>query len=206
MAGIAHDPYGAWMEQVARNSTDAVDGFLKDTRYLIRDRDPLFTQRFVDILGTAGVKTVRLPARSPDLNAFAERFVLSARSECLRRMIPLGEKHLRTILPEFLVHYHTERNHQGLDNELLSQLPVNSNANGSIQCRERLGSLPAVVFLTGVTADSSDGSGCLDRLRDRLNRASFEIRSDEVLDARFRYGMHAGVQPSSGSQPTRGST
>jgi hypothetical protein len=72
------------------------------------------------------------------LNAFAERFVLSARSECLRRVIPLGEKHLRTILSEFLVPYHTERNHQGLDNELLSQLPVNSNADGSIQCRERL--------------------------------------------------------------------
>jgi len=87
------------------------------------------------------VKTVRLPARSPDLNAFAERFVLSARSECLRRVIPLGEKHLRTILSEFLVHYHTERNHQGLDNELPSQLPVNSNADGSIQCRERLGGI-----------------------------------------------------------------
>jgi hypothetical protein len=56
-------------------------------------------------------------------------------------VIPLGEKHLRTILSEFLVHYHTERNHQGLDNELLSQLPVNSNADGSIQCRERLGGI-----------------------------------------------------------------
>jgi putative transposase len=86
-----------------------------------------------------GVKTVKLPARSPDLNAIAERFVLSARTECLRRIIPLGEKHLRTILSEFLVHYHSERNHQGLGNELLTPLPANSNADGSIQCRERLG-------------------------------------------------------------------
>ena len=75
------------------------------------------------------------------MNAFAESFVLSARSECLRRVLPLGGKHLRTILSEFLVHYHTERNHHGLDNELLSQPPVNSNADGSIQCRERLGGI-----------------------------------------------------------------
>ena len=141
LAGIAHDPYGAWMEQIARNLTDAVDGFLKNTRYLIHDRDPLFTQRFVDILRVGGVKTVKLPARSPDLNAFAERFVLSARAECLRRVIPLGEKHLRTILAEFLIHYHGERNHQGLDNELLTPPPANSNAGGSIQCRERLGGI-----------------------------------------------------------------
>jgi putative transposase len=141
IAGIAHDPYGAWMEQMARNLTDAVDGFLKNTRYLIHDRDPLFTQRFVNILRVGGVKTVKLPARSPDLNAFAERFVLSARSECLRRVIPLSERHLRTILTEFLIHYHSERNHQGLDNQLLAPLPANSNAGGSIQCRERLGGI-----------------------------------------------------------------
>jgi putative transposase len=127
LAGIAHDPYGAWMEQVARNLTDAVDGFLKDTRYLFHDRDPLFTQRFVDILRVGGVKTVKLPARSPDLNAVAERFVLSARTECLRRVIPLGEKHLRQIVAEFLIHYHLERNHQGLDNQLLTPL---RRANG----------------------------------------------------------------------------
>jgi len=75
VAGIAHDPYGAWMEQIARNLTDTVDGFLKNTRYLIHDRDPLFTQRFTEILGATGTKTVKLPPRSPDLNAFAERFL-----------------------------------------------------------------------------------------------------------------------------------
>jgi len=141
LAGLAHDPYGAWMEQVARNLTDAVNGFLKNTRYLIHDRDPLFTHAFTEMLRVGGVKTVKLPARSPDLNAFAERFVLSARAECLRRVIPLGEKHLRTILAEFLIHYHGERNHQGLDNELLTPPPANSNAGGSIQCRERLGGI-----------------------------------------------------------------
>ena len=85
------------------------------------------------------MKTVKLPVRSPDLNAFAERFVLSARTERLGRVIPLGEKHLRTILSEFLAHYHLERNHQGLGNELLTPLPANSNTSGSVRCRERLG-------------------------------------------------------------------
>ena len=89
----------------------------------------------------AGVKTVKLPARSPDPNAFAERFVLSARSECLRRVIPLGQKHLRTIFSEFLIHYHLERNHQGLDNALLTALPANCKADGAIPCRERLGGI-----------------------------------------------------------------
>jgi putative transposase len=139
LAGIAHDPYGAWVEQVARNLTDAVDGFLIHTRYLIPDRDPLFTQHFTEILRVAGVNTVRLPARSPDLNSYAERFVLSLRTECLRRVIPLGEKHLRTMVSEFPIHYHRERNHQGLGNELLAPLPANRNASGPISCRERLG-------------------------------------------------------------------
>jgi putative transposase len=107
----------------------------------IHDRDPLFTQRFVDILRVGGVKTVKLPARSPDLKAVAERLVLSARTECLRRVIPLGEKPLRQIVAEFLIHYHLDWNHQGLDNQLLTPLPASSNTGGSIQCRERLGGI-----------------------------------------------------------------
>ncbi|MBK7586098.1 MAG: transposase [Myxococcales bacterium] len=78
-------------------------------RYLIHDRDPLFTQTFTKILVTAGVKTVKLPARGPNLNAYAERFVRSIRHECLRRVIPLGEQHLRQIVAEYVEHYHLER-------------------------------------------------------------------------------------------------
>jgi putative transposase len=88
IAGIVHEAYGLWMEQVARNLTDPVEGFLRDTRYLIHDRDPLFTRRSVEILEAAGVKSVKLPARSPNLNAYAERLVLSARRECLNKVIP----------------------------------------------------------------------------------------------------------------------
>ena len=102
-----------WMKPIARNLTDAGDGILLGVRYLILDRDPLYTRAFRKILAEADVKVVRLPARSPNLNAFSERFVRSAKSECLGRVIPLGERHLRHLVSEYVVHYHRERNHQG---------------------------------------------------------------------------------------------
>ena len=96
IAGIAQQLDGEWRKQIARNFTNADDGFLNGAHYLIHDRDPLFTEAFKELLGSAGVKTVKLPARSPDLNAYAERFVRSIKSECLAQIIPLGERHLRT--------------------------------------------------------------------------------------------------------------
>ncbi len=95
IAGIAHQVYGKWAEQVARNLTDSVDGFLKDMRDLTHDRDPVFAKRFAEILALVRVETLKLPARIPNLNSFAERFVRSPREDCLRRVIPLGETHLR---------------------------------------------------------------------------------------------------------------
>lgn len=136
---IARDPHGALMAQMARNLTDAVDGFLVGRRYLIHDRDPLFTAQFRSILKQGGVTSVRLPSRSPNLNAYAERFVRSIKSECLRRVIPLGEEHLRSLVWEYVKHYHLERNHQGLCNELIEQQPANTNGGGVVECRERLG-------------------------------------------------------------------
>ena len=109
IAGISHQPYDEWMKQMARNLTDAIDGFLRDTRFLIHDRDPLFSASFCATLGAVGVETVKLPARSPNLNAYAERFMRSIKSECLSRMIPLGENHLRASIRAFVAHYHLER-------------------------------------------------------------------------------------------------
>ena len=127
------------MKQIARNLTDADSGFLNRTRYLIHDRDPLFTEGFRKLLKPSGVKAVKLPARSPDLNAYAERFVLSVKSECLAKIIPLGERHLRKAVNEYTEHYNLERNHPGLDNELIvtSSRPV--SVDGAVVCRERLG-------------------------------------------------------------------
>jgi len=139
IAGIAPDPDGRWMKQMARNLTDAEDGFVVGTRYLIHDRDPLFTNEFGQVLRSAGVKTVKLPAQSPDLNAYAERFVRSIREECLSRVIPLGERHLRWVVSEYGKHYHLERNHQGLGNELIE--PPETPGQGRLNCRERLGGM-----------------------------------------------------------------
>jgi putative transposase len=100
--GIAANPGSSWMEQMARNPVDAVDGFLVGKRYVLVDRDPLYTEGFRRILGQGGVKAVRLPARSPNLNVFAERFVLSIKSECLERMVPLGEGYLRWAISEYV--------------------------------------------------------------------------------------------------------
>jgi putative transposase len=86
IAGITSDVHGDWMKQVARNLTDGVDGFLRGMRYAIHDRDPLFTREFRDVLRAAGVKSIRLPAHSPNLNAYAERFVVSIKSECLNKL------------------------------------------------------------------------------------------------------------------------
>jgi len=142
IAGIAHQPDGQWMMQAGRNLLDACDGFLLGKRYLILDRDPLYTGAFRRLLADAGVKPVRLPPRSPNLNAFAERFVGSIRRECLSRIVILGEGHLRRTVREYLEHYHRERNHQGLSNLLLEAgaCPANHSA-GRVRRRERLGGL-----------------------------------------------------------------
>ena len=129
------------MKQIARNLTDFEDGFLNGKRYLLMDRDGKFTPTFKSFLEAEGVNPVVLPPKSPDLNAHLERFFGSLKSECLSRMILFGEKMLRTAVWQFLAHYHAERNHQGLDNQVID--PGNEVAcnDGDVQCRERLGGL-----------------------------------------------------------------
>ena len=127
------------MDQMARNLTDCDEGFLKEARYLIHDRDPLFTRSFREILKFSGVETVKLPARSPNLNAYAERFVRSIKSECLAQIIPLGERHLRHAVKEYTEHYHVERNHQGLDNRLVEKPHGVISMDSAVERHERLG-------------------------------------------------------------------
>lgn len=141
IVGLVRDPAGKRMAQVARNLVDCFDGFLKDNSHIILDRAPLFTAHFRGILKDRGVKAVRLPARSPNLNAYAERFVKTIKSECLNRIVPLSERHLRRVISEFALHYHLERNHQGLGNQLIVPLAQPANENARIECSERLGGL-----------------------------------------------------------------
>ncbi len=139
IAGITNNACGRWTEQIARNLTDELDGFLRNTRYLIMDRDPIFTNHFRQILKWRGVEAVRLPVRSPNLNSFAERFVLSIKSECLSKIIPLGERHLRWAIREYAAHYHEERPHQGIGNVIIDPPAQAVNDDREIVCSERLG-------------------------------------------------------------------
>ena len=141
IAGIVPEPNGEWMKQIGRNLTDASEGFLFGKRYLIFDRDPVFTKEFRTILKAAAVKPVVLPPKSPNLNAHAERFVRSIKEECLNRIIFFGEQSLRRAITEFVTHYHQERNHQGLDNRLIDPEAGMAQVVGPIQCRERLGGM-----------------------------------------------------------------
>ncbi len=127
------------MAQIARNLTAAVDGFLIGHPFLICDRDAKFTARFRLMLEDAGVQVIRTPRQAPNCNAYAERFVLSIKSECLRRMIFFGESSLRRAVHAYLDHYHTERTHQGIGNEVIHRR--DRVAQGEVRCRERLGGL-----------------------------------------------------------------
>src|SRR3989454_1004084 len=142
IAGMTPHPNEAWMKQVARNITMEEWGILSAGQYLIHDRDGKYCPAFQHIVDAAGVERVVLPPRSPNLNAYAERWVRSVKDEALSRLILFGEASLRHALHEYVEHYHHERNHQGKGNVLLfpSCSPV-GGADGPMQCRERLGGL-----------------------------------------------------------------
>lgn len=139
IGGIIPEPQGPWMKQMARNLTDSLNGFLSGYRYLIHDRASVFRDDFRMILQAAGVASVRLPARSPNLNAIAERFVRSIRESCLDRMVLIGEASLHRACSQFMVHYHAERNHQGLANKIIHPEFAPFGTVGTINCRQRLG-------------------------------------------------------------------
>jgi putative transposase len=142
VAGITPHPNEAWMVQAARNVTMEEWGFLSPGQYLIHDRDGKYCLAFQRIIEDAGVKRVPLPARSPNLNAYAERWVRSVKEECLSRLILFGEASLRHALTQYVAHVHHERNHQGKGNVLLFPASNrNSEGKGTIHCRERLGGL-----------------------------------------------------------------
>ncbi len=137
VAGSTPTPDARFMAQAARRLTDGVDGFLTGHRVLICDRDTKWTDGFRRIAQGAGVRIVLTPVQAPNANAHAKRFVRSLRTECLDRLILFGERRLLRALDEFVAHYHGERNHQGLGNELIT--PAAAGARGTqVRCRDRL--------------------------------------------------------------------
>ncbi|MFT7486604.1 MAG: putative transposase, partial [Candidatus Paceibacteria bacterium] len=139
IAGITTNPDESFMARVARNLTDASSGFLNSHRVLICDRDTKFPTRFRNTLKASGVRVVFTPVMAPNCNAYAERFVLSIKSECLNRMIFFGEASLSLAVKNYIAHYHGERAHQGLGNERIHVTAA--SGRGPVECAERLGGL-----------------------------------------------------------------
>ena len=127
IVGITANPHEGWMLQIGRNLTDAFDGALRNKTILLLDRDAKYTLAFRAAIERGGTRVIRLPPRSPNLNAYAERFVRSIKEECLERMIFVGQGSLRRAIAEYIEHYHGERNHQGLGNVI----PFPSNRVGA---------------------------------------------------------------------------
>ena len=140
-AGLAANPDEGWMLQIARNVTDAEEGFLRGKKYLLMDRDAKFSQAFRVTLEQGGVEALRLPPRSPNLSPHIERFMRSVKEECLERMILFGERALQSAATCFLEHFHAERNHQGIGNRLIAPGAEAGRTSGRIACHERLGGL-----------------------------------------------------------------
>jgi len=143
LAGITPHPDQAWMLQMARNATGESWGFLDERRYALHDRDSKFCPLFRATLQAGGIKPIRLTAWSPNLNAYAERWVRSVKEECLSKLILFGETSLRRALTEFIGHFHAERNHQGKGNVLLfpSEMVGQQKPRTRVRCSERLGGL-----------------------------------------------------------------
>ena len=130
--GVTAHPDGPWTSQQIRNLLMDLGDHAEDFRFLVRDRAGQFIASFDAILASAGITAVKIPPRSPRANAYAERFVLTARTEVTDRMLILGERHLRTVLAEYVRHYNGRRPHRGrqlrpprvpLENTIRSEFP-----------------------------------------------------------------------------------
>jgi putative transposase len=136
IAGITAHPNAPWMQTVAGTIT------ARGCRYVLHDRDTKFCDSFRSELRAHATEPLRLPPRSPNLNAFAERWVRSVKEECLSKLILFGEGSLHRALTEFVAHYHHERNHQGKGNVLLfPRAAIPARANKKVRCEQRLGGL-----------------------------------------------------------------
>jgi transposase InsO family protein len=138
--GSTPHPDALFMQQVVRTVTMVEEGAVPPPHVLICDRDRKWSGDVRRRLEEAGVRVVLTPARAPNANAYAERFVRSIKEECLNRLIPIGERHCRRAMTEYVEHYHEERNHQGLENRLISG-PLVIRRGSRVRRRPRLGGL-----------------------------------------------------------------
>jgi transposase InsO family protein len=140
IAGSTPHPDEAFVLQIVRHLTVADEGLLGRHRVFLCDRDRKWSLAARQLLEESGVQVIQTPFRAPNCNAHAERFVRSIKEECLDRLIPLGERHFRRALAQYMVHYNGERNHQGLGNKLIAGVRT-KQACGSVGRTHRLGGL-----------------------------------------------------------------
>lgn len=141
LGGIATNPNTAWMMQIAKNVTDPFDGFLREKQFLIIDRDTKYCEAFRHLMESVGIEPIRLPPRSPNMNAYMERFVKSIKHESTDQLLLFSERSLRRVISEYIEFYNGERFHQGMGNQLLAEPDARMNDDGEVTCRERLGGL-----------------------------------------------------------------
>ena len=146
VSGMTCQPNGAWVEQQARNLAMDLGDQRGKSVYLLKDGDTKFTAKFDEVFKYDGIKAKRLPYASPNLNAFAERFVQSIKHECLNKFVVFGERHLELLIREYKDHYNTVRLHQGIGNKpigIAGQVPPDAEPPNSaeIECDSRLGGL-----------------------------------------------------------------
>jgi transposase InsO family protein len=136
--GSTPHPEALFMHQIVRTLTMAEAAVVGLPRVLICDRDRKWSRDVRRRLRDAGIRVVLIPERAPNANTYAERFVRSIKEECLDRIVPLRERHFRRAVAEFVEHYHRERNHQGLDNQLIAPTPA-GDTTGRVRRHPRRG-------------------------------------------------------------------
>jgi hypothetical protein len=170
------------MLQIGRQLSDASDGVLEGPRVFICDRDRKWSSAVRELLETSGVRVIQTPFRAPNCNAHAERFVRSIKEECLNRVIPLGERHVRRTLTEFVVHYHRERNHQGLSNDLIDGVG-NEPPCGPVRRRQRVRGLLSYYHWAALRRTRRHAAIGFDRRDYRTLRVHGELAPDRGLPA-----------------------
>lgn len=151
IAGVTANPNEQWMVQIARNLTMTDEPFFEGKRFLIHDRDTKYCKQFRKIFENHGVTIIRLPPYSPNMNAFAERWVQSIKSECLERLILFGRSSLERAVQQYVAHYNCERTHQGKNNAVLISESLPVDPDSPIEVTHRIGGLLSYYHRQGQT-------------------------------------------------------
>src|SRR5450432_166640 len=139
-AGCTANPNSAWVTQQARQIMWELTDREPNIRFLIRDNDKKFTTGFDAVFGSEGIDVIPTPIRAPNANAFMERWIRSARDECLDKLLIINQTHLRHVMRDYVVFFNTARPHQGLDQQI-PVLKASCQGNGSVRCRNVLGGI-----------------------------------------------------------------